>query len=191
MHKNRLVLGRSYVRQSSDQSRRIDGADPAATGQCPETPPMPELANQAEHLITTCVGPTHRRSDPSLYTTVETPSASADGEQDGAASEATKAETDPVRLVRMVKEIDPLREVRPHSRRICFTYATSTWGSVFSRLPRFAIPSLSPTGRARWGRKKTCITTRRGARLQDRSLPCTSATMISPCLPSAIFHAAR
>ena len=32
----------------------------------------------------------------------------ADGEQDGAASDATKAVTDPIRLVRMVKEIAPL-----------------------------------------------------------------------------------
>ena len=32
----------------------------------------------------------------------------ADGEQDGAAYDATKAVTDPIRLVRMVKEMDPL-----------------------------------------------------------------------------------
>ena len=53
----------------------------------------------------------------------------ADGEQDGAVSDATKAETDPIRLVRMVKEIDPLREVRPHSRRISFTNGTIPLGS--------------------------------------------------------------
>ena len=35
----------------------------------------------------------------------------------------------PIRLVRMVKEIDRLREVRRPSRRVCFTYATGTWGS--------------------------------------------------------------
>ena len=56
----------------------------------------------------------------------------ADGEQDGAASDTTKAGTDPIRLVRMVKEMEQLREVRPHSRRISFTHVTSTWGSVFS-----------------------------------------------------------
>ena len=36
-----------------------------------------------------------------------------DGEQDGAASDAPNAVTDPIRLVRMVKEIDPLPEVHP------------------------------------------------------------------------------
>ena len=44
----------------------------------------------------------------SLYTTVETHPPRADGEPDGAAHDATQAVTDPIRLVRMVKETDPL-----------------------------------------------------------------------------------
>ena len=97
-----------------------------------------------------------------------------DGEGDGAARDAPKAVTDPIRLVRMVKEMERLREVRPHSRRISFTHAT-TGGAVFSRLPRSAIPSPSPTGRARRGRKKMCIITRSGGDRRSTELPMIQA----------------
>jgi len=40
---------------------QIDGADLAATGQCLATPRMLELANQSEHFIRGCFGPTRRR----------------------------------------------------------------------------------------------------------------------------------
>ena len=43
-------------------------------------------------------------------------------------SDAANAVTDPIRLARMLKEMDPLREVRPHSRRITFTYLTIQHG---------------------------------------------------------------
>ena len=74
----------------------------------------------------------------------------------------------------MVKEIDPLREVRPRSRRISFTHVTSTWGSVLSRLMRLATPSPSPTGRARFGRKKIVYNN------ETRGEAVNSAVMASP-----------
>ena len=56
------------------------------------------------------------------YTTLETPSGlGRHGEPDGAASDAAKAVTDPIRLVRMVKEMEPLPRFSHIADSISFT----------------------------------------------------------------------
>ena len=106
-------------------------------------------------------------------------------------SDATQAVTDPIRLVRMVKEIDPLRRsahlvmhdsrdpirlarmVNKMERLSDATQAVTDPIRLvrmvkeidpLRRSAHLADESPSPTRRARWGQKRVCIAARRGRR---------------------------